>query len=134
MSMEVENEEDVWEEYWEAYDHADDIEREENYDRVGAVPRQKYEEDMENAFAHGYTDAESKYRKMIADGELVELPTVKEHRDEAWEMFSLITSVWYGKQYYFMQDNGLVYSRKSHLTMTKGDALDEFLKEIESDA
>lgn len=49
-------------------------------------------------------------------------------------MFSLITSVWYGKQYYFMQDNGLVYSRKSHLTMTKGDALDEFLKEIESDA
>ena len=134
MSMEVENEEDVWEEYWEAYDHADDIEREENYDRVDAVPRQKYEEDMENAFAHGYTDAESKYRKMIADGELVELPTVKEHRDEAWEMFSLITSVWYGKQYYFMQDNGLVYSRKSHLTMTKGDALDEFLKEIESDA
>lgn len=101
---------------------------------IDAVPRQKYEEDMENAFAHGYTDAESKYRKMIADGELVELPTVKEHRDEAWEMFSLITSVWYGKQYYFMQDNGLVYSRKSHLTMTKGDALDEFLKEIGSDA
>lgn len=101
---------------------------------IDAVPRQKYEEDMKNAFAHGYTDAESKYRKMIADGELVELPTVKEHRDEAWEMFSLITSVWYGKQYYFMQDNGLVYSRKSHLTMTKGDALDEFLKEIELDA
>lgn len=35
MSMEVENEEDVWEEYWEAYDHAYDIEREENYDRKG---------------------------------------------------------------------------------------------------
>ena len=69
-----------------------------------------------------------------ADKALREVPTVKEHRDEAWEMFSLITSVWYGKQYYFMQDNGLVYSRKSHLTMTKGDALDEFLKEIESDA
>lgn len=34
MRMEVEKEEDVWEEYWEAYDHADDIEREENYDRV----------------------------------------------------------------------------------------------------
>ena len=50
-----------------------------------------------------------------------------------WEMFSLITSVWYGKQYYFMQDNGLVYSRKSHLTMTKDDALNEFLKEIEWD-
>ena len=40
---------------------------------IDAVPRQKYEEDMENAFAHGYTDAESKYRKMIADGELVKV-------------------------------------------------------------
>ena len=69
-----------------------------------------------------------------ADKALREIPTVKEQRDEAWEMFSLITSVWHGKQYYFMQDNGLVYSRKSHLTMTKGDALDEFLKEVESDA
>ena len=45
---------------------------------VDAVPRQKYEEDMENAFAHGYTDAESKYRKMIADGELVEVVRCEE--------------------------------------------------------
>ena len=40
---------------------------------IDAVPRQKYEEDMENAFAHGYTDAESNFRKMIADGELVKV-------------------------------------------------------------
>lgn len=40
---------------------------------IDAVPRQKYEEDMKNAFAHGYTDAESNFRKMIADGELVEV-------------------------------------------------------------
>ena len=40
---------------------------------IDAVPRQKYEEDMESAFAHGYTDAESDFRKMIADGELVEV-------------------------------------------------------------
>lgn len=39
--MEVENEEDVWEEYWEAYDNADDIEREENYDRVIDTRRQR---------------------------------------------------------------------------------------------
>lgn len=45
---------------------------------IDAVPRQKYEEDMENAFAHGYTDAESKYRKMIADGELVEVVRCKD--------------------------------------------------------
>ena len=40
---------------------------------VDAVPRQKYEEDMENAFAHGYTDSERNFRKMIEDGELVEV-------------------------------------------------------------
>ena len=34
MSMEVENEEDVWEEYWEAYDHADDIEQEEYWEEL----------------------------------------------------------------------------------------------------
>lgn len=44
---------------------------------IDAVPRQKYEEDMENAFAHGYTDAESNFRKMIADGELVEVVRCK---------------------------------------------------------
>ena len=45
---------------------------------VDAVPRQKYEEDMENAFAHGYTDSESNFRKMIADGELVEVVRCKD--------------------------------------------------------
>ena len=43
-----------------------------NMPTVDAVPRQKYEEDMD-AFAHGYTDAESNFRKMIADGELVKV-------------------------------------------------------------
>ena len=45
---------------------------------IDAVPRQKYEEDMENAFAHGYTDSESNFRKMIADGELVEVARCKD--------------------------------------------------------
>ena len=45
---------------------------------IDAVPRQKYEEDMENAFAHGYTDAESNFRKMIADGELIEVVRCKD--------------------------------------------------------
>lgn len=45
---------------------------------VDAVPRQKYEEDMESAFAHGHTDAESNFRKMIADGELVEVVRCKD--------------------------------------------------------
>ena len=47
---------------------------------IDAVPRQKYEEDMENAYAHGYTEAESNYRKMIEDGELVEVVRCKDCR------------------------------------------------------
>lgn len=48
-----------------------------------------------------------------------------------WDMFELITSVYYGKQYYFKEEYGLVYSRASHKTMTFDEALNEFLQEID---
>lgn len=48
----------------------------------------------------------------------------------AWELFSLITSVYYGKQYYFEEWDGTVYSRLSHERMTKEAALSEFLEAI----
>ena len=47
-----------------------------------------------------------------------------------WEMFELITSLWYGKQCYFEEDNGMAYSRISHKTMTVHDAILEFIREI----
>jgi len=48
-----------------------------------------------------------------------------------WEMFELITSTWYGKSYYFLEDDpDLVYSRSSHKTMHREKAYAEFLKEI----
>lgn len=47
-----------------------------------------------------------------------------------WEMFELITSAWNGKQYYFLQPDGTVYSRESGGTMSKEDAYDEFLHSI----
>jgi hypothetical protein len=61
-----------------------------------------------------------------------EVPTndVSDRKDDAWNMFELITSVYYGKQYYFLQDDGLVYSRKSHKCMTEDAAIDEFLDAI----
>ena len=40
--------------------------------------------------------------------------------------------VYFGKQYYFEEDNGMIYSRLSHSYMTKDDALSEFLDEIQS--
>ena len=64
---------------------------------IDAVPRQKYEEEMENAFAHGYTDAESKYRKMIADGELVEVVRCKDciHQQKVFHKDKRIKEVGY---------------------------------------
>lgn len=49
----------------------------------------------------------------------------------AWELFDLITSVYYGKQYYFEEWDGTVYSRLSHKRMTKEEALAEFLDGLE---
>ena len=45
----------------------------------------------------------------------------------AWEMFLLITNVYYGKQYYFRESNGIVYSRASNKYMTVDEAVQEFL-------
>lgn len=47
-----------------------------------------------------------------------------------WDMFELITSTWYGKQYYFMQDDEIVYSRASGKCMSVDKAIDEFLSAI----
>ena len=51
---------------------------------------------------------------------------------DAYEMFELISGVYFGKQYYFEDNNDMVYSRLSHSYMTKYDALKEFLDEIQS--
>ena len=50
-----------------------------------------------------------------------------------WDMFELITSTWYGKQYYFMQDNEIVYSRASGKYMSVDKAIKEFLSAIGDD-
>ena len=43
-----------------------------------------------------------------------------------WDMFELITSVYHGKQYYFLQDNDTVYSRESGEEMQREKAYGEF--------
>ena len=55
---------------------------------------------------------------------------VSERKDREWDIFELITSAYHGKQYYFKEEYGLVYSRASHKTMTFDDALSEFLREV----
>ena len=51
---------------------------------------------------------------------------------DAYEVFELISGVYFGKQYYFEQNNGIVYSRLSNSYITKDRALEEFLDEIQS--
>jgi len=45
-----------------------------------------------------------------------------------WDMFTLIASVCYGKECYFLQDDGkTVYSRRSGKYMSISEAYDEFI-------
>lgn len=43
-----------------------------------------------------------------------------------WELFDLLSSVWYGKCCYFKQENGTVYSRATCKYLTFDQAIDEF--------
>lgn len=52
------------------------------------------------------------------------------YADGKWEMFSLITSVFYGKGCYFLDGDGMVYSRWSGKTLRNIDeALNEWLSQ-----
>jgi len=50
-----------------------------------------------------------------------------------WDMFVTLSSAWWGKQYYFLQDNGWVYSRDSCGHITVEQAYAEFVKRIGDD-
>ena len=50
-----------------------------------------------------------------------------------WAMFELVSSIWHGKQYYFRQDNDIVYSRESCRYLTVDEAYAEFFKAIGDD-
>lgn len=47
-----------------------------------------------------------------------------------WDMFELVTSAWYGKEMYFQEGGGMVYSRVSRKTMQQDEAVNEFLEMI----
>ncbi len=52
------------------------------------------------------------------------------YRRGEWDMFEQVTSVWYGKQYYFLESHGMVYSRASHKSMPMREAVQEFFDAI----
>lgn len=50
-----------------------------------------------------------------------------------YDVLALLSSAWHGKQYYFMQDNGIVYSRDSGKYFSLDDAIAEFANRIGDD-
>ena len=51
-----------------------------------------------------------------------------------WDMFTLVSSVCFGKEYYFLEPSGMVYSRLSRQYMSREKAIDEFLDYLGVDA
>lgn len=54
------------------------------------------------------------------------------NRESEWNVFELISSAYYGKQYYFKQDNGQVYSRATGAYQSQEDAIADFIDNIRS--
>lgn len=50
-----------------------------------------------------------------------------------YDTLDLLTSAWYGKQYYFREKNGMIYSRDSTEYMTLDDAITEFANRLGDD-
>lgn len=53
-----------------------------------------------------------------------------QYQQGEWDMFELISSAWYGKQMYFREMGGMVYSRVTCKTMQQDEAVNEFLEMI----
>lgn len=53
-----------------------------------------------------------------------------EYNKGQWDMFELITNAYFGKQYYFPQEDGTIYSRHSSTYITKEEAVKQFLDEL----
>ena len=47
-----------------------------------------------------------------------------------WNMFEMLSTAYYYKQYYFLQNDGSIYSRKSNKYMTCEEAYNEFIKTL----
>lgn len=47
-----------------------------------------------------------------------------------WYLFDLLTSAYHGKQYYFLQEDGTVYSRQSCEYISFDQAIDEFAQTL----
>lgn len=61
------------------------------------------------------------------------MPLMTEYERGKFDMFLLITSAIYGKQYYFLNDDGTVFSRACCDNLSFDEAYDEFMRWIGKD-
>lgn len=58
---------------------------------------------------------------------------VEGREDGKLAMLRWAASAYYGKEYYFEEEDGFVYSRRSHKSMTLDEAIVEFMGVLEND-
>ena len=58
------------------------------------------------------------------------LAYIEQLEEREWDLFDLLSSAWHGKQYYFKQEDGSVYSRESCEYLTFDQAIDEFAQSL----
>lgn len=92
-------------------------------------------EDIKNGLNLLATTDVSKYAAAVKNGlpydykediAVDSLAYIKQLEAREWDLFDLLSSAWFGKRYYFRQDNGTVYSRASCEYLTLDQAIDEF--------
>ena len=89
----------------------------------------------EGIITHITTDDLDKYQGMIIvdEGEKSKFCAVYYADNPGWDVFDDLASAYYGKQMYFTQPDGTIYSRLSCGYMTFEEALSEFREAISMD-
>lgn len=59
--------------------------------------------------------------------------SITEYERGEFDVLDLLAAAWHGKQYYFLQNDGSVYSRDSGKDMSLDDAISEFANKIGDD-
>lgn len=71
-------------------------------------------------------------KRILTQLDPADVNAVSQQKIGEWNMFTLLSSAWYGKQCYFEEDNDneIIYSKFSGKLMSREDAIKEFIKEI----
>lgn len=107
----------------------------------------KTSEEIKKGLECCYGDKEKRHCEKCPNGVMVEgyseimctdfdslgegaLNYIKQLEKREWDLLDLLSPAWFGKQCYFQQDDGTIYSRASGEYLTLDQAIDEFAGEL----